>query len=199
LRFPGQWFQSETGLHQNWMRDYDPTTGRYIQADPLGITPGPSLYGYAHQSPMVYADPNGEHPLKWVWSVIRNLGGGARVDQGPSASPMPPLPMSPAPGGTLPQSVPDSGSQTCERCPPCQPYRVGTRGYQVETGNMSRGDGSQHYHLFEVQQIPGTCECIWRERTKGLTGQHHVNGWNSLSVLGATVNLTGRGRPPPYP
>ena len=23
-RFPGQWFQSETGLHQNWMRDYDP-------------------------------------------------------------------------------------------------------------------------------------------------------------------------------
>ncbi len=29
-RFPGQWFQSETGLHQNWMRDYDPTTGRYL-------------------------------------------------------------------------------------------------------------------------------------------------------------------------
>ena len=36
LRFPGQWFQSESGLHQNWMRDYDPTTGRYLQADPLG-------------------------------------------------------------------------------------------------------------------------------------------------------------------
>ncbi len=30
LRFPGQWFQSESGLHQNWMRDYDPTTGRYL-------------------------------------------------------------------------------------------------------------------------------------------------------------------------
>jgi RHS repeat-associated protein len=29
LRFPGQWFQSESGLHQNWMREYDPTTGRY--------------------------------------------------------------------------------------------------------------------------------------------------------------------------
>lgn len=35
-RFPGQWFQSESGLHQNWMRDYDPTTGRYLQADPAG-------------------------------------------------------------------------------------------------------------------------------------------------------------------
>lgn len=34
-RFPGQWFQSESGLHQNWMRDYDPTTVRYLQADPL--------------------------------------------------------------------------------------------------------------------------------------------------------------------
>jgi len=28
LRFPSQWFQSESGLHQNWIRDYDPTTGR---------------------------------------------------------------------------------------------------------------------------------------------------------------------------
>ena len=36
-RFPGQWFQSEPGLHRNWMRDDDPTTGRYLQADPLGL------------------------------------------------------------------------------------------------------------------------------------------------------------------
>ncbi len=35
--FPGQWFQSESGLHQNWMRDYGPTTGRYLQVDPLGL------------------------------------------------------------------------------------------------------------------------------------------------------------------
>ncbi|MEM7496966.1 MAG: RHS repeat-associated core domain-containing protein, partial [Pseudomonadota bacterium] len=37
LLFPVQWFQSETGLHQNWHRDYDPRTGRYLQADPLGL------------------------------------------------------------------------------------------------------------------------------------------------------------------
>ena len=29
-RFPGQWFQTETGLHQNWMRDDNPTTGRSV-------------------------------------------------------------------------------------------------------------------------------------------------------------------------
>ena len=59
LRFPGQWFQAETGLHQNWHRDYDPTTGRYLQADPLGLVDGPSVYGYARQSPMRYVDPEG--------------------------------------------------------------------------------------------------------------------------------------------
>ena len=34
LRFPGQWFQLETGLHYNWRRHYDATTGRYLQLDP---------------------------------------------------------------------------------------------------------------------------------------------------------------------
>ena len=59
-RFPGQWFQSESGLHQNWMRDYDPTTGRYLQADPLGLVDGASVYGYVKQSPGRWIDPKGE-------------------------------------------------------------------------------------------------------------------------------------------
>ena len=70
LRFPGQWFQLESGLHQNWMRDYDPTTGRYMQADPLGLVDGASVYGYARQSPMRYTDRRGER----VYIVCRPLG-----------------------------------------------------------------------------------------------------------------------------
>jgi RHS repeat-associated protein len=68
LRFPGQWFQSESGLHQNWMRDYDPTTGRYLEADPLGLVDGASVYGYAGQNPMMNMDPTGEciGPLAYV-------------------------------------------------------------------------------------------------------------------------------------
>jgi RHS repeat-associated protein len=56
---PGQWFQSESGLHQNWMRDYDPTTGRYLQADPLGLVDGASVYGYVKGNPGRWVDPRG--------------------------------------------------------------------------------------------------------------------------------------------
>ena len=83
LRFPGQWFQSESGLHQNWMRDYDPTTGRYIQADPLGLVDGASVYGYARQNPGRYIDPRGEHSQSAL-CVVRRVAG---YPVGPECSP----------------------------------------------------------------------------------------------------------------
>ena len=58
-RFPGQWFQTETGLHYNWHRSYDPTIGRYTQPDPLGFVDGPSVYGYAKSSPQSFVDRDG--------------------------------------------------------------------------------------------------------------------------------------------
>ena len=59
LRFPGQYFQIETGLHYNWHRHYDTATGRYTQPDPLRFVDGPSIYAYAKSSPFVYIDPAG--------------------------------------------------------------------------------------------------------------------------------------------
>ena len=59
LRFPGQYFLIEDGLHYNWYRDYDPSIGRYTQPDPLGFIDGPSLYAYARSAPMTYVDPQG--------------------------------------------------------------------------------------------------------------------------------------------
>ena len=58
-RFPGQWFQLESGLAYNWHRHYDASIGRYTQADPLGVKAGPSVYGYAGGNPVMGVDPEG--------------------------------------------------------------------------------------------------------------------------------------------
>ena len=64
LRLPGQWSQAETGgLHQNWFRDYDPSLGRYIEADPLGIDAGQNVYAYVGGDPLNESDPLGLWPF----------------------------------------------------------------------------------------------------------------------------------------
>ena len=63
LRFPGQYFDSETGLHQNYFRDYDPKTGRYIEADPAGLLGGMNLYTYVQNNPLTNIDPKGLRSL----------------------------------------------------------------------------------------------------------------------------------------
>ncbi|MFI0989464.1 putative T7SS-secreted protein [Streptomyces exfoliatus] len=61
LRFPGQYFDSESGLHYNLHRHYDPATARYLTQDPLGLAPGPNPSAYVH-NPHTWADPLGLAP-----------------------------------------------------------------------------------------------------------------------------------------
>ncbi len=59
LRFPGQYFDAETNHHYNHYRDYESTSGRYVQSDPIGIYGGMNTYLYGNADPLYYIDPYG--------------------------------------------------------------------------------------------------------------------------------------------
>nr|WP_269465326.1 RHS repeat domain-containing protein [Desulfomicrobium orale] len=59
LRFPGQYYDEETGMHYNWNRYYDPESGRYSQTDPIGLLGGLHLYTYVTNKPSSRIDPQG--------------------------------------------------------------------------------------------------------------------------------------------
>ncbi|MDJ0863514.1 MAG: RHS repeat-associated core domain-containing protein, partial [Gammaproteobacteria bacterium] len=60
LRFPGQYFDEETGLHYNYFRDYNPTLSRYLSPDPIGIISHDlNLYLYVGSNPVNWVDAEG--------------------------------------------------------------------------------------------------------------------------------------------
>jgi RHS repeat-associated protein len=59
FRFPGQYYDAETGLHYNHFRYYDPKTGRYLTPDPIGLAGGINLFEYSKNNPINLVDPWG--------------------------------------------------------------------------------------------------------------------------------------------
>ena len=74
LRFPGQYFDVETGLYYNWSRYYDPDTGRYTRVDPIGFAGGDeNLYAYVWSNPLFMIDPEGKTGIEVSCSSLREF------------------------------------------------------------------------------------------------------------------------------
>ena len=170
LRFPGQWFQSESGLHQNWMRDYDPTLGRYLQADPLGLIDGASVYSYVKQNPGRYVDPRGERGRPFQQSPAARLQQELlRLQNKNNVVPLPNDMRTWEPWVPTNQAIAELQDNFCRRCGPCRSSLTGqivpleTLGYRYQLdsrGHFPYNDG-EHVHLYRAKQNQATCICFW--------------------------------------
>ncbi|MCD2165410.1 RHS repeat-associated core domain-containing protein [Comamonas koreensis] len=59
LRFPGQYWDEESGKHYNFYRYYRSETGRYMKSDPVGLSAGVNFYGYGFANPLYFIDSVG--------------------------------------------------------------------------------------------------------------------------------------------
>jgi RHS repeat-associated protein len=99
LRFPGQYYDAETGTNYNINRNYAPPIGRYLQPDPTGFDGGISLFAYTLNNPLMYIDPMGLCPSD------DKPTGEKKIDPGPKWCPMPfppNKPLEPLPGANNP-------------------------------------------------------------------------------------------------
>ena len=86
VRFPGQYFDSESTLHQNWWRDYDPKIGRYRELDPVRSArrnEGLNLYWYVSNNSLILSDFTGQVATGFVAGDVvcrKNPGFGTWAD-----------------------------------------------------------------------------------------------------------------------
>jgi len=171
--------------HYNYFRDYDPSIGRFIESDPIGLQAGTNTYGYVAARPIVFGDPFGLDAVgqaigrgvgAWGGRIIGGAigtaiepGGGTAVGAFAGGA------IGTRIGGAVGSAIGDMCKE--QTCPPCRLVNgtvvpLGTIAYRYDylpPHVQQHGIYGEHFNLYTANQNPKNCKCFWQDKGASAT------------------------------
>jgi len=165
----------------NYYRDYDPSLGRYMESDLLGLRTGLNTYGYVAGNPLWLSDPFG---LDAVGQAIgrgiglwggRAVGGviGTAIEPGAGSAIGTMLggAIGSRLGGAIGSAIGDTCTAKDKGCPPCRLVNgtvvpIDTVAYRYDylpPNKRQHGIDGEHFNLYRANQNPKNCKCFWQD------------------------------------
>jgi RHS repeat-associated protein len=162
FRLRGQYYDSESGLHYNFQRYYQPSTGRFLSRDPLGVKAGLNQYRYG--------------PNTFTWEDPFGLTGGCQGDVFYRAM------SSKEKAKVLADCQLHAKKSKC----PEGPYVTQQRAY---CESAMREKPSDYEHLAEICTQPGTADALQNSPFTGINGSQSAHWPSGMpAVVSGQVN-----------